>query len=127
MNLSGPVDAKKPEMPNTLRLSLKPIGTGIYPCRIILTSYRDVRVVDVEINAQNLGETFALEFATPAFHLITQDIPLVNTTDKSIVVQASCVGGNFQGPREVVVPSGKNRHIIPRYQFSKFKFCSCFW
>lgn len=95
-------------MPNTLRLVLKPIGTGIYPCRIIMTSYRDVRVVDVEINAQNLGETFALEFVTPAFHSVMQDIPLVNTTDKSIVVQANCTGAHFQGPREVVVPAGTN-------------------
>lgn len=103
---SGPVEPGKPEQPNTLRLSLKPIGTGIYPTRIIMMSHRDVRVVDAEINAQKLGETFQLEFTTPAFQSVVQDIPLINPSEKAMVVQAACIGQHFQGPREVSVPAG---------------------
>ncbi|GMH42128.1 hypothetical protein BSKO_10047 [Bryopsis sp. KO-2023] len=106
INVSGLVETGKPEQPNTIRVALKPIGTGIYPSRIILTSPYDVRVVDVEISAQKLGETFQLEFKSPAFQTVSQDIPLVNNSEKAMVVQSSCTGLHFQGPREVTVPSG---------------------
>lgn len=41
-----------------LRLGLKPVGTGIYPARVLLTSASglDVRVLDVELTAQTLTQ-----------------------------------------------------------------------
>lgn len=58
--------------PNTLRLNLSPIGTGIYPTRIMLTSALDVRVIDVELTAQTMTQTFMLEFNTTARQPIAQ-------------------------------------------------------
>lgn len=51
---------------NVLKLSLRPTGTGIYPGRLVLTSPWDVRVVDVEIVAQCMGQTALLELECPA-------------------------------------------------------------
>jgi hypothetical protein len=39
---------------NSLKLSLKPIGIGVYPDRITLVSNQDVRVLDVEIHVKEL-------------------------------------------------------------------------
>jgi hypothetical protein len=52
--------------PNTLRLSVRPSGTGLYPARVTLSSPGDVRVLAVEISAQCLGQSYALELECPA-------------------------------------------------------------
>jgi hypothetical protein len=52
--------------PNVLKLSLRPTGTGIYPGRLVLTSPWDVRVVDLEIVAQCMGQTATLELECAA-------------------------------------------------------------
>ncbi|KAG2493472.1 hypothetical protein HYH03_008289 [Edaphochlamys debaryana] len=98
--------ALPPPEPNTLRLHLAPIGTGIYPTRIMLTSPLDVRVVDLELTAQTMTQTFVLEFATCARQAITQDIPLVNTGDTQMTVSATIMGSPWSGPRELAVPAG---------------------
>lgn len=51
---------------NVLKLQLKPLGTGVYPARLTLTSAYDVRVVDVEVTAQSMGQTCTLEMECPA-------------------------------------------------------------
>ncbi|MEW5300161.1 MAG: hypothetical protein WDW36_003110 [Sanguina aurantia] len=96
-----------PVGPNTIRLQLKPVGVGIYPTRLLLTSPLDTRVVDVELAAQVMTQAFTLEFTTTARQPITQDVPLVNTsTESSMTVGASITGSAFSGPREVSVPAG---------------------
>ena len=44
-----------------------------------------------------------LEFETAARIAVTQDIPIVNRTDKPWKIQASLSGQYFTGPRELVV------------------------
>lgn len=58
------VDKSGPE--NVLKLGLKPVGCGIYPARLTLTSAYDVRVVDVDVTAQSLGQQCVLELECPA-------------------------------------------------------------
>lgn len=79
---------KAEDTPNALKLDLTPIGTGIYPDRIMLQSPYDIRIVDVEISAQCLGQTFSLDFKTTARQSVTQTIPLVNSSDKPMAVAA---------------------------------------
>ena len=37
---------------NSISLTLKPIGPGVYPTRLLLTSPVDVRVIDLELTSQ---------------------------------------------------------------------------
>ncbi|KAI8473771.1 MAG: hypothetical protein J3K34DRAFT_497953 [Monoraphidium minutum] len=103
--------------PNTLRLSLKPVGAGLYPALVTLTSGYDVRVVSVEVSAQSLGQAYTLELECPARQQASQDIPIVNTGDAGLSAQATLVttaapgGGDkvpqaFSGPREVSAAPG---------------------
>jgi hypothetical protein len=46
---------------NVIKLGLKPVGTGIYPIRLLLTSALDTRVIDVELMAQTMTQEFNLE------------------------------------------------------------------
>jgi hypothetical protein len=51
---------------NTLRLAVKPKGTGVYPAKITLTGPYDVRIIAVEVSAQCLGQSYTLELECPA-------------------------------------------------------------
>ena len=51
----------------------------------MLTSAYDTRVLDVEVMAQCMTQTFQLDFDCPSRQLLTQDVPVVNSSE-------SCVG-----------------------------------
>ncbi|GAX74871.1 hypothetical protein CEUSTIGMA_g2317.t1 [Chlamydomonas eustigma] len=91
---------------NTIPLTLKPIGPGIYPTRLLLTSNLDVRVMDVELMSQTMTQSFQLDFACPVRHVISQDIPLVNTSDQVMNVKATIEGGPWSGNKDVQVAAG---------------------
>jgi hypothetical protein len=57
---------------NVLRLGLKPVGVGIYPARLVLTSPYDVRVVELEVTAQSLGQSCVLELECPARQQVSE-------------------------------------------------------
>ena len=63
-------------------------GPGTYPCQLTLTSAADIRLVDVEITVTPEFGRAELEFLCSARQVITQDIPLVNTSDKTISISA---------------------------------------
>lgn len=65
-----------------------PIGTGLYPDRLVLTSPSDLRVIDIEISARKLGHSYALTFDAQARETVTQDIPLINNSDAAMSVTA---------------------------------------
>ncbi len=67
---------------NVVPLAVKPIGPGVYPTRLLLTSDVDVRVVDLELMGQVLTQEYQLEFACPVRHQVTQEVPLVNASDQ---------------------------------------------
>ena len=60
--------------PNTLRLVLHPVGAGQYPCRVLLQSVRDVRLLEVEFTAVKTGQTVVLEFDSPARERVVQEV-----------------------------------------------------
>ena len=60
--------------PNTLRLVLHPVGAGQYPCRVLLQSMRDVRLLEVEFTAVKTGQTVVLEFDSPARERVVQEV-----------------------------------------------------
>lgn len=60
-------------------LRFTPVKPGRYPCKILLTSWYDVRLYYIEgvVNEEHPEARF--EFETPAFEALTQNIPLVST------------------------------------------------
>jgi hypothetical protein len=77
-----------PDTLNQVRLDVNPIGTGLYPDRLTLTSAHDLRIIDVEVSARKLGQSFALNFDVHALQTATQNIPVVNTSDAAMTVTA---------------------------------------
>jgi hypothetical protein len=55
-----------PPVSNTIKLTLKPVGPGVYPARLVLTSAYDVRHVELQVTAQARGQACALELECPA-------------------------------------------------------------
>ena len=88
---------------NLLPVTIEPRGAGVYPCRVVLSSQCDVRVLDLEFSAASGSHTAELDFVCTASQEIVQDIPLVNSSDKSLAVRATIVGDGFSGPRELAV------------------------
>ncbi|KAK3255401.1 hypothetical protein CYMTET_35412 [Cymbomonas tetramitiformis] len=96
--------APEEPIPNALYLTLVPKGPGLYPGRMMMYSTQDVRVVEVEFQTTESQTTAVLEFECPARQSITQDIPLVNSSDKILSIKSLITGDCFTGPREVLVP-----------------------
>jgi hypothetical protein len=83
-----------------LPLSLHPKAAGVYPCKIVLRSSKDVRVYHVEATILEEGIARSLEFVAPARQSITQDIPIVNNTDLEWSMAAKLTGSEyFKGGR----------------------------
>eukprot|EP00775_Hariotina_reticulata_P012144 gene12144-12282_t len=94
---------QEPGQENLLRLSLKPVGCGVCPARVTLMSHWDVRVLDLEVTAQSMGQACTLELECPARQQVVQELPLVNTNDGPITAVATLSGKGYSGPRDVSV------------------------
>jgi hypothetical protein len=73
---------------NVVQLVMRPIGIGIYPDRIRLTSVQDVRLIDVEIHVKELEHIYTLAFSAQMKSNLVQQIPLCNSSEKQITVTA---------------------------------------
>ena len=102
--LSPAVGRPQPAMNNKLPLELRPQGPGKYDGRIILRSAFDIRVLDVEATVTAQGTRAELTFSCPARQAISQDIPIINHSDREWVIQSSLSGDYFSGPKEFKVP-----------------------
>jgi len=90
---------------NKLPLELRPAGPGKYESRLILRSSVDIRVLDIEAVITSLGTRAELLFTCPARQSITQEIPIINRSDKLWIVQASLQGDRFKGGKDIQVPA----------------------
>lgn len=59
-------------------VKFEPHGAGHYPCQIILLSKYDIRVLKVECTVTATVAAADLEFHTPAYQSIKQEIPIVS-------------------------------------------------
>lgn len=58
-------------------------------------------------SSQTLKQQFQLDFSCPVRHSITQEVPLVNTSDQAMTVQAVLDGGkSWTGGKDISVPAG---------------------
>ena len=61
----------------------------------------------LNLSPQTLKQQFQLEFSCPVRHSITQEVPLVNTSDQAMSVQATLDGGKvWSGGKDISVPAG---------------------
>jgi hypothetical protein len=81
--------AQPEQQANKLRLDLNPIGMGIYPDRLILSSSTDTRVIDVEVDVRLFSQTHMLTACVEAWQEVVQNIPVVNSTEKALAVVAT--------------------------------------
>uniref|UniRef100_A0A667J245 Calponin-homology (CH) domain-containing protein n=1 Tax=Lynx canadensis TaxID=61383 RepID=A0A667J245_LYNCA len=88
-------------------LRFVPLSAGRYPCKILLTSWYDVRVYCIEgiVNAEEPEARF--EFETPAFEALTQNIPVNNKTKNEWKCQVTIEGEWFYGPSVLYVGAGE--------------------
>ena len=64
-----------------LPIKFKASEPGHYPCTIILTSPEDIRVYKVECTVNPEGSTAEIKFTAPVHQSVSQDIPIVSSTD----------------------------------------------
>ncbi|NWW79221.1 CFA47 protein, partial [Climacteris rufus] len=94
---------------DTVELPIKfiPQYAGSYHCQILLKSFYDIRVYEIEcvVNAEQADAQ--LEFRTPAYQAVTQDIPISNTSSEKWKFEAILEGQCFYGPSVLHVGVGE--------------------
>jgi hypothetical protein len=85
-----------------LTIEFKPKEPGVYPCKVTLTSDVDIRVYQIEGTGTAPNTQCSLVFNTQARKPVTQEIPIVNQSDREWIVKAiyNPQGHEFDGPRE---------------------------
>ena len=97
-------------------ISLAPKGPGKYPSQIILKSMYDIRVYVIDGNIQSPGTYAKLKFNTPAYNIIKQMIPIVNTTHEEWKISAKIEGNDFSGKDLLVVKSNSKESYQLNYK-----------
>ncbi|NWV14572.1 CFA47 protein, partial [Ptilonorhynchus violaceus] len=94
---------------DTVELPIKftPQHAGRYHCQILLKSPSDIRVYEVECVVHAEQTEAQIEFATPAYQTVTQDIPIRNTSSEDWKFEVVLEGQCFYGPSEISVGVGK--------------------
>lgn len=92
--------------PSVAKLSLefRAKEPGVYPCTVTLTSDVDVRCYSIEGTGTAPNTHCALNFQTQARKAITQEIPIMNPTEREWAIKPTFVqnGNEFDGPREFI-------------------------
>ncbi|XP_063136439.1 cilia- and flagella-associated protein 47 isoform X2 [Rattus norvegicus] len=91
----------------SIPLRFAPLGSGRYPCKILLLSRHDVRVYVIEGIVNEEEPEAELLFKTPAFEPLTQHIPIKNESKKLWKFQVKIEGEWFHGPPILHVAPGE--------------------
>ena len=111
--VSSPDAADSASAPGTevYRLGLQPKDAGKYPCNVVFRSPVETRVYTLLLDLTSSGPDKVLEFVAPARQAITQDIPIVNNTDKPWAMRAVLKGAaSFSGPPTLKVEPHSTGH-----------------
>ncbi|NXH40573.1 CFA47 protein, partial [Dicaeum eximium] len=92
----------------TVELPIKftPKHPGCYHCQILLKSSCDIRVYEIECVVNPDHADAQLEFLTPAYQTVTQEIPITNMSSEDWRFEAALEGQCFHGPSAIHVPVG---------------------
>ncbi|XP_030312325.1 cilia- and flagella-associated protein 47 [Calypte anna] len=81
-----------------LPIKFTPQRPGFYHCQILLKSSSDVRLYEIECVVNTDYVEAELEFQTPAYQAVVQDIPISNLSRQDWELQAVLKGQGFYGP-----------------------------
>ncbi|XP_015276849.1 PREDICTED: cilia- and flagella-associated protein 47 [Gekko japonicus] len=92
-----------------VELSIKfvPQYPGRYPCQILLQSKYDIRIYNIECVVNTDTVEAELEFVTPAYQAVIQDIPIANMSQQDWKLKAILKGQSFYGPPLIYVAPGE--------------------
>ncbi|NXW15609.1 CFA47 protein, partial [Circaetus pectoralis] len=90
-----------------LPIKFIPRYAGRYHCQILLKSSSDVRVYEIECVANTDHAEAELEFLTPAYQAVIQDIPISNMSSHDWKLEAILEGQGFYGPPLINVGLGE--------------------
>ena len=99
-----------------LPVGFVPEGPGHYQCRVILRAPNDVRVYHIEVTVNPEGSDIELEFTSPTHESVTQNIPVVNGSERDWTLYAKIDGEGFYGPAELHCPRQTSRSYALTYQ-----------
>lgn len=87
-----------------LTLEFRPKDPGVYPCTVTLTSDVDIRIYQIEGTGTAPNTHCFLTFNTQARKYLTQEIPIVNPTEREWQIKPVFAqsGHEFDGPRDFV-------------------------
>ncbi|NWT80817.1 CFA47 protein, partial [Lanius ludovicianus] len=88
-------------------IKFTPKHAGCYHCQILLKSSRDIRVYEIECVVNTEQDDAQLEFLTPAFQTVTQEIPISNMSNEDWRFEALLEGQCFYGPSVINVHVGQ--------------------
>jgi hypothetical protein len=70
-------------------------------------------VVEVECTVSAMGSRASLDFSCPARQSVTQEVPVINVSDKDWAITASLSGDNFFGLKEFKVAAhGRANYLL---------------
>ncbi|NXV46537.1 CFA47 protein, partial [Uria aalge] len=90
-----------------LPIKFIPQCAGCYHCQILLKSSCDVRVYEIECVVNTDHAEAELEFLTPAYQAVIQDIPISNMSSQNCRLEAILEGQGFYGPPVINVGLGE--------------------
>ncbi|XP_064926546.1 cilia- and flagella-associated protein 47 isoform X1 [Columba livia] len=111
VNLNVPskdLSLQKTDKSDAVELPIKfiPQNAGCYHCWILLKSSCDVRVYEIECVVNTDHAEAELEFVTPAYQPVIQDIPINNMSNHEWKLEAILEGHGFYGPSLINVGLG---------------------
>ncbi|KAG9390386.1 flagellar associated protein [Carpediemonas membranifera] len=83
--------------PNLYPLKVKALSAGTYPVRMTMRSAYDVRVADIELTVHEPGVDMHIEFEARVRDVISQKIPVHNSSTKEIAYKVLLTGEGFTG------------------------------
>ncbi|NWZ51467.1 CFA47 protein, partial [Haliaeetus albicilla] len=90
-----------------LPIKFIPRHAGRYHCQILLKSSCDIRVYEIECVVNTDHAEAELEFLTPAYQAVNQDIPISNMSSHDWKLEAILEGQGFYGPPLINVGLGE--------------------
>ncbi|XP_035189456.1 cilia- and flagella-associated protein 47 [Oxyura jamaicensis] len=103
------VSSEKIDGSDAVELPIKfiPQYTGCYRCEILLKSSRDIRVYVIKCVVNTNHTEAEIEFLTPAYQAVIQDIPINNMSSQDWKLEAVLEGQGFHGPPLINVGIGE--------------------